>query len=104
MVEFYHSSNRSSAERLARLDAIAKTHANDLAVIVVTREDDSAVTSALLQGNPSYRVGYDGDGSVFSAFSARYVPYSVITDRRGRILWVGNPSSLTDADITGIIE
>lgn len=104
MVEFYHSSNRSSAERLARLDAIAKAHANDLAVIVVTREDDSAVTSALLQGNPSYRVGYDGDGSVFSAFSARYVPYSVITDRRGRILWVGNPSSLTDADITGIIE
>lgn len=53
---------------------------------------------------PSYRVGYDGNGSVFSAFSARYVPYSVIYDKRGRILWVGNPSSLSAADVADIIH
>lgn len=43
-------------------------------------------------------------GSVFSAFSARYVPYSVIYDKRGRILWVGNPSSLSAADVADIIH
>ena len=92
MVEFYHSSNPKGAER------------DRLAVIVVTREKDDAVISSLLGGNPSYRVGYDGDGSVFSAFSARYVPYSVIYDKRGRILWVGNPSSLSAADVADIIH
>ena len=97
MVEFYHSSNPKGAERLAQLD-------DRLAVIVVTREKDDAVISSLLGGNPSYRVGYDGDGSVFSAFSARYVPYSVIYDKRGRILWVGNPSSLSAADVADIIH
>lgn len=79
------------AERLAQLDELAKSYGDRLAVIVVTREKNDAVISSLLGGNPSYRVGYDGDGSVFSAFSARYVPYSVIYDKRGRILWVGNP-------------
>ena len=94
MVEFYHSSNPKGAERLG----------DRLAVIVVTREKNDAVISSLLGGNPSYRVGYDGDGSVFSAFSARYVPYSVIYDKRGRILWVGNPSSLSAADVADIIH
>lgn len=87
-----------------RLDELAKSYGDRLAVIVVTREKDDAVISSLLGGNPSYRVGYDGDGSVFSAFSARYVPYSVIYDKRGRILWVGNPSSLSAADVADIIH
>ncbi len=104
MVEFYHSSNPKGAERLAQLDELAKSYGDRLAVIVVTREKDDAVISSLLGGNPSYRVGYDGNGSVFSAFSARYVPYSVIYDKRGRILWVGNPSSLSAADVADIIH
>ena len=104
MVEFYHSSNPKGAERLAQLDELAKSYGDRLAVIVVTGEKYDAVISSLLGGNPSYRVGYDGDGSVFSAFSARYVPYSVIYDKRGRILWVGNPSSLSAADVADIIH
>ena len=98
MVEFYHSSNPKGAERLAQLDELAKSYGDRLAVIVVTREKNDAVISSLLGGNPSYRVGYDGDGS------ARYVPYSVIYDKRGRILWVGNPSSLSAADVADIIH
>ena len=31
-------------------------------------------------------------------------PYSVIYDKRGRILWVGNPSSLSAADVADIIH
>ena len=88
----------------AFLARAAERYGDRLAVIVVTREKDDAVISSLLGGNPSYRVGYDGDGSVFSAFSARYVPYSVIYDKRGRILWVGNPSSLSAADVADIIH
>ena len=61
MVEFYHSSNPKGAERLAQLDELAKSYGDRLAVIVVTREKDDAVISSLLGGNPSYRVGYDGD-------------------------------------------
>ena len=69
----------------------------------MTREKDDAVISSLLGGNPSYRVGYDGDGSVFSLLGP-LCPYSVIYDKRGRILWVGNPSSLSAADVADIIH
>ena len=104
MVEFYHSSAPKGDERLARLDELARTHGDRLAVVVVTRENGEPATTSLLKGSPAYRVGYDSDGAVFSTFSARYVPYSVIYDKRGRILWVGNPSSLSVADIADIIR
>lgn len=104
MVEFFHSSNKKSMERLPDLDQLARANGGKLTVIVITRENDPAVTSALLAGDPSYFVGYDGDGSVSSAFTALYVPYSVISDKRGRILWLGNPSSLSNADVAVIIK
>lgn len=104
MVEFFHSSNPKSIERLARLDELARIDRDNLTVIVLTREDDPAVTGRLLEGNPSYYAGYDGAGTAFNSFGARYVPYSVIYDKRGRVLWVGNPSALSNADVERLIK
>lgn len=73
-------------------------------VVVVTRESEDAVSDVLLAGQPSYYVAYDADGSVFEAYEAHYVPYSVIYGRKGRIQWVGNPSSLTDSDIERVTK
>lgn len=104
MVEFFHSSNPKSIERLARLDELARSNGENLTVIVLTREDAPAVTGRLLEGNPSYYAGYDASGTAFTSFEARYVPYSVIYDKRGRVLWVGNPSTLSNADVERIIK
>ena len=104
MVEFYHSSNKNSAERLAMLRSLAESSQKDLVVVVVTNESDPAVRNQLTDGNPMYHVVYDKDGDLFRSFCARYVPYAVIYDRHRRVLWVGNPSSLTDQDIVRIIK
>lgn len=104
MVEFFHSANQSSVERLARLDELARNNKDKLTVIIVTKESDPAVTGRLLEGNPSYYSAYDGGGAAFTSFGARYVPYAVIFDKRGRVLWVGNPSSLSDNDIATILK
>lgn len=104
MVEFFHSSNPQGTERLARLDELARNNKDKLTVVVVTRENDTVVTGRILEGNPSYYVGYDGEGTAFTSFEARYVPYSVIYDKRGRVLWVGNPSSLSNTEVEEIIK
>lgn len=104
MVEFFHSSNQKSADRLPQLSQLARANADKLTVVVLTREDDPTVTARLLDGNPAYYAGYDGTGAAFNSFEARYVPYAVIYDKRGRVLWVGNPSSLSDSDIKTLIK
>lgn len=104
MVAFYHSSYPDNARYVDRLGDIADKNSGRMFVVVVTRESEDAVSDVLLAGQPSYYVAYDADGSVFEAYEAYYVPYSVIYGRKGRIQWVGNPSSLTDSDIERVTK
>ncbi len=99
MLEFFHSSNPQSCSRLATLDRIARDNAGSLNVVVVTREDSGEVASMLTGGSPAYFVALDDGGKTFSAFAARYVPYCVILDKRGRVVWVGNPTSLDEETV-----
>lgn len=102
MVEFFHSGNPTSVGRIGQLDIIARDSAGKLSVVVVTREDSPAVKGML--GYKAFFSAIDDNGKTFSAFSALYVPYAVIVDRKGRVAWLGNPSTLTDDDIADLIK
>lgn len=104
MVEFFHSSNSASVNRLPVLHRLAVATEGKLAVVVVTRESDSSVKTMLTERNPAYYAALDPDGATFSAYRATYVPYSVIYDRRGRIVWLGNPTSLSNDDIMEMLK
>ncbi len=104
MVEFFHSSNNASVGRLPALHRLASATEGQLAVIVVTREENTDVKTMLTERNPAYYAGLDRDGSTFASYWATYVPYSVIYDRRGRIVWLGNPTSLSDDDIIKMLK
>lgn len=102
-VEFFHPSNATSVDRArVLLDVIAKDNAGRLNVVVVTHEDSPQVRE-LLAGK-AFFAAIDDEGKTFSSYSALYVPYAVIVDRRGRVAWLGNPSTLTAADITELIK
>lgn len=102
MVEFFHPDNSRSVERIALLDQMARSYSGSMSVVVITRENDARVRE-LLDGK-AFFAAVDDDGKTFSAYSAFYVPYAVIADRRGRVTWLGNPTSLTEADITQYIR
>lgn len=98
MVEFYHSTNASSAARLSELDKLARDSRNKMVVVVVTREHTPNVAAQLTSGGPAYYPLLDS-GTTFPAYKVQYVPFSVIYDRKGRILWLGNPSSMSKEEI-----
>lgn len=102
LVEFFHSGNKTSVERLKALEELAKSNSSKLNVIVVTRENTAPVTQML--SGKSYFAVLDDEGKTFSAYSAIYVPYTVIADRRGRVVWLGNPTSITDKEIADLIK
>lgn len=102
LVEFFHSGNKVSVDRLAALEQLAKDNSRVLNVLVVTREDTPEVRKML--GGKAFHAAVDDDGKTFSAFSALYVPYAVLADKKGRVVWLGNPVSLKTEDIPQLIQ
>ena len=97
LIEFFHSSGKQSSQRLAVLDQYAKKY-EGLTIILISREDMPAIQQSVLSSPRGYSVGMDDEGKTFGAFSVQYVPFSVLTDSKGKVLWFGNPSGL-DEDI-----
>lgn len=99
MVEFFHSSNKSSGERVKELNSIANTFSGRLVVVVVIKEQDNDARVLLDTVNRAYYIAVDDDGNTFASYGARYVPYAVISDKKGRVTWLGNPVSLKKEDL-----
>ena len=42
-----------------------------------------------------FQIGTDVDGALFNRLAVRAMPYAVLTDRNGTIIWQGDPGQLT---------
>ena len=68
--------------------------ARGLRVIGMAREPPAEV-SAFARRNPlAYPVRSDADGALFSGLGVRSLPYAVLVDRNGIIVWQGDPIGL----------
>lgn len=95
-LDFFTSSNPRAREELSVLEGYALHYRGRIAFVVVTR-DDPGETAAYFRGmNPSYAVGIDEEGKTFSGFGVLYVPFGVLIDAKGRFVWQGRTSRLTD--------
>ena len=45
----------------------------------------------------------DDEGKTFDAYGVKFVPFSVLLDAKGRVLWFGNSSRLTSQDLDGLL-
>lgn len=98
IVEFFHSTNDACQERIEPLNSLADTYKERLNVVVVAREPREQIAEMLLHDYQFFYVAIDEGGRVFKDFEVRYVPYSLLIDERGTILWTGN-SALLDGKI-----
>lgn len=103
LIEFFHSTDEQSRERLSVLDDYSNKYSG-LTVILVAREDKAAVESAAQPSSRSFPVGIDDDGKTFSAYSVQYIPFSVLVDEKGRVIWFGNSSSLQESSISNALK
>lgn len=94
-IEFYQSSNSTSKQYFPKLANIYAYKSN-VTVIVLTRENNDAIAQLVKDFGGQYSIGYDVDGKVFEAFGVRFVPFSMVVDGKGNLLWQGNLSQFTD--------
>lgn len=103
LIEFFHSANDQSRDQLAALDDYARKY-SDLTIILVAREDKAVVEDAVRPSSRGFAVGLDDGGKTFSAYSVQYVPFSVLVDEKGKVIWFGNSSSLKESSISNALK
>ena len=101
--EFFHSADEQSRARLSILDNYANKY-SELTVILVAREDKAIVENAVRSSSRSFPIGIDDNGKTFSAYSVQYIPFSVLVDEKGRVIWFGNSSNLQENFISNALK
>mgnify|MGYP001134099776 CR=1 FL=1 len=102
----YSSTRRTKAARL--LDALrdlSNKLGSKLRIIIITQEDSDKI-APILTPYISERIGValDHDKKVFGSFGVDFVPFSVLIDAKNRVLWMGNPQSMTSSFIQKIVQ
>ena len=82
---FFHSSNKGCTASLDALRDLSNKLGSKLRIIIITQEDSD-------------------DKKVFGSFGVDFVPFSVLIDAKNRVLWMGNPQSMTSSFIQKIVQ
>lgn len=99
----YSSTRRTKAARLRWTHS--GTYLTNLRIIIITQEDSEKI-APILTPYISERIGValDHDKKVFGSFGVDFVPFSVLIDAKNRVLWMGNPQSMTSSFIQKIVQ
>ncbi len=97
VLTFFTVSNPVCEQTLEHLHALTEKADERLRVIIVTRDDEAKIASVMASFlSPRMTVAFDADGKIFKSFGVNYVPFSLLTDAKNRLLWQGNPLRLTE--------
>ncbi len=97
VLTFFTVSNPVCEQTLEHLYALTEKADNRLRVIIVTRDDEAKTAPVMAPYlSPRMTVAFDTDGKIFKSFGVDYVPFSLLTDAKNRVLWQGNPLRLTE--------
>ena len=97
--EFFFSRSEPSLRRLAVLDGFVRDHSERLNVILMVRESRERLAPALEGKGYAFAVALDDGNRTFAAYGVQFVPFAVLFDARGRVVWFGNSSKFGDAEL-----
>lgn len=96
-VVFFTAANPSCLKALTHLRQLMERSGDRLRIIVVTRDEAGQAAETLGELLSSrLTVALDPEGKIFKSFGVNYVPFSLLTDARKRVLWQGNSLQLTE--------
>ncbi len=81
------------------LNYVQKFGSEDLYIISLSQENPTMVKKHLERHPTNLAVAIDFEGESFTRYNVRSLPYGVLLNADGKVLWKGNPAELTMEDI-----
>ncbi len=104
IIDFYASSNPTAAEfynnNISRIKATTSGRAE---IVVITSKSTPEFEALAESDGNSYAFAVDTKGEFHKLLGVRYIPFTVIVNNKGKILWQGNLSTLTDKVIDQVL-
>ena len=98
-LEFFHPASNACLKRINRLDSMAIKFKDRMSVLLLVRDDTNNTRSIFVGESFHFHAAIDDNGKTYSSFGIHYVPFGVLINGKGRVVWFGNPVSLTDTEI-----
>lgn len=93
-VEFWASWCEPCIHVSKYLNVVQEKYRSELYIISITKESQDVVDKFLKKHTTKMAVGLDYDGENFSRFAVNALPYGILINGKGDIVWRGNPSDL----------
>jgi thiol-disulfide isomerase/thioredoxin len=88
-----------------QLEITQEIFKEDLSIIFLTNENEKVVQKFIDKYNPKLTIALDDENQTFNYYQVnRSLPYSVLLDQRGRILWKGHPADLSHNMIVRFVQ
>lgn len=103
IVHFFVLSSPTGLDMISSADQVAQKHKGKINVVVMTRDEPTKVKENLKGKTFTLFLGFDDENRTFTAYNIKFVPYSVLVDAKGRVVWCGNTAQLTTAIIEKVL-
>lgn len=89
---------------IPRLNALQQRYAaQGLAIVGATQESEADVLPFLDKVPIDYPIGLEGKPGLHELLKIRGMPYAILVDKTGKIVWRGQPDDITDSLIAGLL-
>lgn len=103
-IDFFVLNSPQNEEQLEILEKAAKIYNQQINFLLISKDDRSELEIYFKDRDPSYTVMVDFEGKTFSNFDVKFIPFSVMIDRKGNFIWQGKNSTLSESIIRQVIK
>ena len=102
LLSFWASWSAPCRQAIPELNALQKKYADKLTVIGVTTETETDL-SQMSEPRIEYASAIDAKAKLSAAAGVTSIPYVLLTDSKGVVLYEGHPAALTDKKLQAIL-
>jgi thiol-disulfide isomerase/thioredoxin len=104
LMEFWATWCPPCLESIPHLNSIYdQYHPKGLSVVGISNEDAATVEAFMRQVPMKYPVALDPRMRYGSALNVHGIPYAFLINRAGKVVWDGQPMTLTGADVEKVL-